>query len=53
MKKLSYLVFLVTLISSQQSLSAGSVWSQVSGTASDIGIGANGTIWKIGTEQCN
>jgi hypothetical protein len=28
----------------------GNIWEQLSGTAKDIGIGANGSVWIVGTE---
>ncbi|HPH86514.1 MAG TPA: hypothetical protein PLC48_13680 [Ferruginibacter sp.] len=37
----------------QQQSSSGFQWSQLSGAASDIGIGANGSVWIIGTNSVN
>lgn len=35
----------------QQLASAASVWQSVPGLANDIGIGANGSVWIIGTDR--
>ncbi len=48
MKKIIVFSAFVTCFSLQQVVSAPSVWSSVGGKANDIGVGANGTVWKIG-----